>query len=44
MTKKSGQKFEYLEDEKSFQDEIKTFFIIFKELSLNANKTNFFGR
>ena len=27
------QKFEYLEDEKSFLDEIKTFFIVFEGLS-----------
>ena len=27
------QKFEYLESEKSFLDEIKTFFIAFEELS-----------
>ena len=27
------QKFEYLENEKSFLDEIKTFFIVFEELS-----------
>ena len=30
---KNLQKFEYLENEKSFLDEIKTFFIVFKGLS-----------
>ena len=30
---KKIQKIEYLENEKSFFDEIKTFFIVFKELS-----------
>ena len=30
----SWQKLKYLEKEKSFQDEIKTFFIIFKGLSI----------
>ena len=35
MTKKSKQKFKYLEIEKRFRDEIKAFFIIFKGLSLN---------
>ena len=30
---KKSQKFEYLEDEKSFLDEIKTFFKIFEGLS-----------
>ena len=29
------QKIEYLENEKSFLDEIKTFFIVFKGLSIN---------
>ena len=31
--KKKIQKFEYLENEKSFLDEIKTFFIVFEGLS-----------
>ena len=31
--RKKIQKFEYLENEKSFLDEIKTFFIVFKGLS-----------
>ena len=30
---KKSQKFEHLENEKSFLDEIKTFFIVFKGLS-----------
>ena len=34
MTKKSRQKFKYLENEKSFQVEIKSTFIIFKGLSV----------
>ena len=34
MPKKSRQKFKYLENEKSFQDKIKAFFIIFEGLSL----------
>ena len=34
MTKKSRQKLKYPENEKSFWGEIKTFFIIFKDLSV----------
>ena len=34
MTKKSRQDFKYLENEKSFKDEIKSIYIIFKALSL----------
>ena len=34
MTKKSKQKFKYLENKKSFLNEIKKIFIIFKGLSL----------
>ena len=41
MIKKSRQLFKYLENQKSFQDEKKTFFITFKELSLNQIKTTF---
>ena len=37
MTKKSRQKFKYLENKKSFYGEIKVFFIIFKELSVAKN-------
>ena len=33
-------KFEYLENEKSFLDEIKTFFIVFDELSFGAKIKN----
>ena len=36
MTRKSKQKFEYLDKEKRLSDEIKNTFI-------EANKTNFFG-
>ena len=38
MPKKSRQKFKYLENEKSFKDEIKAFFIIFEGLSLKQIK------
>ena len=38
MTKKSRQKFKYLEKEKSFKDEIKTIFHYFKGLSLKQIK------
>ena len=31
-------KFEYLENEKSFLDEIKTFFVVFEGLSFGENK------
>ena len=34
---KKSQKFEYLKNEKSFLDEIKTFFIVFKVLSFGEN-------
>ena len=34
MTKKSKQKFKYLEDEKSFQGKMKSIFIFFKGLSV----------
>ena len=44
MPKKSRQKFKYLENEKSFQDEIKAFLIIFKGLSLKQIKQIFFGK
>ena len=37
MTKKSRQKLKYLENGKSFQGEIKAFFIIFKGLSVAKN-------
>ena len=43
MTKMSGQKCKYLENERSFEDEIKkkTFFIVFKGLSLKQIKQIF---
>ena len=41
MTKKSRQKFKYLENKNSFLDEIKNIFIIFKELSLKQIKQCF---
>ena len=44
MTKKSRQKFEYRENEKSFQDEIKSIFITYKGLSLKQIKQFFFER
>ena len=34
MIKNSWQKLKYLENEKSFEDEIKSFFILFKGLSM----------
>ena len=37
MTKKTRQKLKYLKNEKSFRDEKKAFFIIFKELSVAKN-------
>ena len=42
VTKKSGQKFKYIEDDKIFNHEIKIFFINFK--GIEVDKTNFFGR
>ena len=42
MSKKSRQNLKYRKNEKSFQDEIKTFFIIFMELSLKQIKEHFF--
>ena len=44
MTKRSGQKFKYLEDEKTFKDEIKCIFHDFKGLSLKQIKQIFFER
>ena len=37
MTRNSEQKLKYLKNEKSFQGELKTFFIILKELSVASN-------
>ena len=44
MTKKSRQKLKYLENEKSFYDEIKSIFHHFLRAFIETNKTNFFGR
>ena len=41
MTKRSGQKFKYLENEKTFKDEIKCIFYDFKGLSLKQIKQIF---
>ena len=43
MTKKSRQKFKYLENEKSFKMKQKAFFIIFKGLSLKQIKQFYFS-
>ena len=40
MKGKKLQKFEYLENKKSFLDEIKTFFIVFKGLSFGEKNKN----
>ena len=42
MTKTSRQKFKYLENQKIFQNEIKSICIILKERSLKQIKQNFF--
>ena len=44
MTKMSRQKSKYLENEKSFQDEIKSIFHHFEKDFIEANKNKFFGR
>ena len=44
MTKKSWQKLKYLENEISFQDEIKSIFHHFSRTFNQANNTLFFGR
>ena len=44
MTKKSRQKFKYLENEKSFEDELKSIFHQFYRAFNEANNTIFFGR
>ena len=41
MPKKSRQKFKYLENEKSFQDEIKSIFYNFLRAIIEANKKGF---
>ena len=43
MTKKSRQKLKYLENEKSFWDEIKSIFYHFWRVIIEVNK-KFFGR
>ena len=44
MTKKSIQKYKYLENDNSFYDEIEAFFIIFKGLSFEKIKQILLGR
>ena len=43
MAKKSRQRLEYLENEKSFEDEIKTIFHYFRRAIIEANKFFFQG-
>ena len=43
MPKKSRQKFKYIENEKSFQDKIKSIFYQFRRAIIEAKKI-FFGR
>ena len=42
--RKLGQKFKYLENEKSFSDEVKSIFVHFKKAFIEAYKTIFSGR
>ena len=42
MIKKSRQKFKYLDNEKSFYDELKSIFHHFQSAFIEANKTFFF--
>ena len=42
ITKKAKTNFKYLKNEKSIYNEIKAFFIIYKELPLKHLKPNFF--
>ena len=44
MTEKSWQKLKYLQNEKSFNDEIKTIFHYFERDFNEAKNTNIFGR
>ena len=44
MTKMSRQKFQYLQNEKSFHDEMKNIFHHFYRVSIKANKMIFFRR
>ena len=43
MPKKSRQKFKYLENEKSFQDEIESIFLHFCRAIIEANKKKLGG-
>ena len=43
MIKKSRQKFKYLDNEKSFYDELKSIFHHFQSAFIEANKTFFFS-
>ena len=44
MNKQSRQKLKYLENDKSFYDEIKSIFHHFVRAFTEVNKANFFGR
>ena len=44
MTKNTRQKFKYLENEKTFQEEIKNILHNFQRAIVEANKIIFFGR
>ena len=44
MTKKSRQKPKHLENEKGFNDEIKSIFHLFLKVIIEANKAIFFGK
>ena len=44
MTKKSRQKHKHLENEKGFNDEIKSIFHLFLKVIIEANKAIFFGK
>ena len=44
MTKTSRQKFKYLENKKSFEDEIKNIFHHFQRGFIEVSKINIFGR
>ena len=44
MSKDAREKFKYLDNEKSFQEEIKNIFHNFQKAVIEANKTFFFGR
>ena len=44
MTKRSKQKCNYLEKEKSFKDEIESIFHQFERVLIKLNETTFFGK